>query len=932
MRLYQTKIKSIQLCFITLILFSFMAPVNGALRDIIPFPQQATQMGGDPLRMDMETAIVISDDPSQATLSGADSLVAAVERSMGYVLRIVNLADWNSQYPVILLGLSGELPEFEFIVSEAVPFTSDLVFQPEGYVLLSDISRLTLISTDLRGMTYGINTVEQLLTFGNAAFFAEQVLIFDYPDFQDRMLNLQTNFMTNDNVPAVFDLLHRMYSVRMNTVALRDFKFNLLQEMPDRYLNNAETARAEMERLDMYIVPQVAPFGYSEGLLRENPNNAEGVPVVDARFIVEDGFASLDPDPGMILVNGNFEDVEDDAFGGWRSQENVGVSVFDETNIVFEGEHSVRMENFRQGNEAGNCRFTAELDCEPWRNYHFSVMCRTDGLQAGWGVQVQAYGMVENGDNRRLVFPEFNIGNNADWTKLEVNLNSLDHNRIRFYFGVWGGEGGRAYFDDARLTEIGLVNLLRREGCPFTVTSEDGETEYVEGEDFATVIDTLTGMVPYAGNYDIYHTPPEIEVIGNRINDGDALLVDFYHPIVIHNYQVMCCPSEEAVYDLVTQDAETVTELLQPDAYFLSHDEIRVLNWDAACQQRGMTPAEILADNVQRVMDIYRGVTEDAELFIWSDMFDPFHNANDNYYLVNGDLTGSAELIPNDLIIVDWNTGEMNNSLGYFKELGFEVAGSVDCSSSMQAARPWAEALRCHDGRGMIYTTWNRRYDFIEDVGPYMWSIAPHIVHHYSDDILERNQLFVSAELFIDDDPGSAGVEIDQAFLYVVTNPDSAFEQVEMYTLDNNVYTSRGLILDQGHTGIKYYIEATDTRGNTTYSPVGAPEVQYLVGEDWAMSTPNNPEPPIPTDFSVSTHPNPFNNTLTITFTLPEPGETTVTIWDTRGRQVAQVLSGDLKRGKHVVSWEASGIGTGVYFCKVGCGEDERISRVVLVR
>ncbi|MBT7788472.1 MAG: hypothetical protein HN757_06295, partial [Calditrichaeota bacterium] len=188
MRSYQTKIKSIQLCFITLILLSFMAPANGALRDIIPFPQQATQMGGDPLRMDMETAIVISDDPSQATLSGADSLVAAVERSMGYVLRIVNLADWNSQYPVILLGLSGELPEFEFIVSEAVPFTSDLVFQPEGYVLLSDISRLTLISTDLRGMTYGINTVEQLLTFGNAAFFAEQVLIFDYPDFQDRML------------------------------------------------------------------------------------------------------------------------------------------------------------------------------------------------------------------------------------------------------------------------------------------------------------------------------------------------------------------------------------------------------------------------------------------------------------------------------------------------------------------------------------------------------------------------------------------------------------------------------------------------------------------------------------------------------------------------------------------------------------------------
>ena len=39
-------------------------------------------MGGEALRMDMETEIVIADDPSQATINGADSLLAAIERSM----------------------------------------------------------------------------------------------------------------------------------------------------------------------------------------------------------------------------------------------------------------------------------------------------------------------------------------------------------------------------------------------------------------------------------------------------------------------------------------------------------------------------------------------------------------------------------------------------------------------------------------------------------------------------------------------------------------------------------------------------------------------------------------------------------------------------------------------------------------------------------
>ncbi len=920
----------VHLCLTALIILAFLPPVCGALRDIVPFPQQVTIISDDQLEMAMNSRIVICDEPSQATLNAVDSLQASIENSMGYVLRVVNISDWNGINTAFKIGLSGELPEAEEDIGENSPLTADLIIPPEGYVLLSSELLMTLIGVDAQGLHYGINTLKHLINPGNFSFTYKQILILDYPDLQDRMLYLRTNFMTDENVPAVIDLTHQMWNVRMNTVVLRDFKFNFLQDMPERYLNNLATARQEMERLNMRIVPNVAPFGYSEGLLRENPNNAEGVPVVDARFVVEDGFASLDPDPGMILINGGFEDVEDNEFGGWRSQENVGVSVFDETDIVFEGEHAVRMENFRQGNEAGNCRFTAELDCQPWRNYHFSVMCRTEGLQAGWGVQIQAYGMVEDGDNRRLVFPEFGIGNNADWTKLEVNLNSLDHNRIRFYFGVWGGSGGRVFFDDAQLTEIGLVNLLRRDGCPFTVTSEDAQTEYVEGEDFVAVVDTLMGMVPYAGNYDLYHEPPRIEIIGNRIEDRDVLLVDYYHPIVIHNYQVMCCPSEEEVYDFITQDAETISEALEPDAYFLSHDEIRVLNWDASCQQRGMTPAEIIADNVQRCVDIFRGVTEDAELFIWSDMFDPFHNAHDNYYLVNGDFSGTAEMIPNDLIIVDWNTSERDNSLNYFSELGFEVAVSTDCSGSMLSARPWAEAVRRYgNGRGMIYVTWNRRYDFIEDVGPYMWSLAPHIVNHYVDNFDGGHLLQVNADVFIDDDPGSEGIEIAECSFFYIISPGSEFSREEMFYEDALYF---GSLHFQEVSGVKYYIEATDTRGNTTRSPEGAPEVLYLVGQDWELSTPELPAPEIPTEFTVSTHPNPFNNTLTISFTLPAPGETTITIWDTRGRQVVEVLSDDLKPGAYKVSWDANGVGAGVYFCGVLWGEDRKYSKVILVR
>ena len=42
-------------------------------------------------------------------------------------------------------------------------------------------------------------------------------------------------------------------------------------------------------------------------------------------------------------------------------------------------------------------------------------------------------------------------------------------------------------------------------------------------------------------------------------------------------------------------------------------------------------------------MSILNEVAPGAEVVVWSDMFDPFHNAVNDYYLVNGTLDGSWE-------------------------------------------------------------------------------------------------------------------------------------------------------------------------------------------------------------------------------------------------------------------------------------------------
>ncbi len=72
--------------------------------------------------------------------------------------------------------------------------------------------------------------------------------------------------------------------------------------------------------------------------------------------------------------------------------------------------------------------------------------------------------------------------------------------------------------------------------------------------------------------------------------------------------------------------------------------------------------------------------TSSSQIYVWSDMFDPHHNAHDNYYLVNGDISGSWNGLPCDTIVMNWNLGNLNTSLTWFANLGINqiVAGYYD--------------------------------------------------------------------------------------------------------------------------------------------------------------------------------------------------------------------------------------------------------------
>jgi hypothetical protein len=321
---------------------------------------------------------------------------------------------------------------------------------------------------------------------------------------------------------------------------------------------------------------------------------------------------------------------------------------------------------------------------------------------------------------RPLTFHEGGIESTQDWKLVEVVFNSLDQDLVNVYAGVWGRGEGTLWIDDLTLQEVPLVNVLRRPGCPLRVTSEDGATTYREGEDFEPIVDPKLGQVPYAGEFEFGHEPPTVHIpSSSSIREGSRIRVHWYHPIITHGFQVACCLSEPRVYELLRDQAIRVHEIFQSRTVFMSHDELRVANWCQACQSRGLTAGQLLADNMRRCVEILDEVAPGVRAAVWSDMFDPHHNAREDYYLVRGSLAGSWEGLPPRVVIANWNSGAAEDSLRFFAGRGHTqvLAGYYDGPDLGNYER-WTRAARGVPGiEGFMYTTWNSNYDLMEAYG-----------------------------------------------------------------------------------------------------------------------------------------------------------------------------------------------------------------------
>ena len=499
-------------------------------------------------------------------------------------------------------------------------------------------------------------------------------------------LYLSTNLQRPENVACADSLFARAEAAGYTHVLLADTKFASVDLRPPEYLENCRKIKAAAERSGLTLVPALFGLGYSNAHLHRNPNLAEGLPVKDALFVVRGGEARLIADPAVTLPGCGTQERE-----RWK---------FVDTTLVSD------QAAFRATVPTGNARFHAKVRVAKFRCYTISVRIRTEAFNGEPACKV----LTPSGAS--LSYTNLSVERSQDWTTHRITFNSLDHDEISVYFGTWGPAQGTVAWREPKIEEEGLVNVLRRDGCPLIVKTEEGRT-LREGVDFEAVVDRRMAERPNPGDFEVWHEAPAIRT---ALPDGTRLRVSFYHPHVVHKGQVCMCPSEPETNELLAKQAQNLHALWGATGYMMQHDEWRVLNWDEACLKRKLTPGVLVADNVKFCREVLKKNAPEARVHVWSDMFDPYHNAIDGYYLVNGNLRGSWEGLDPSVVIINWNFEKADQSLPFFAARGHRqiLAGFYDRNPSTITS--WLASARKVPGViGVMYTTWENDYSQLEE-------------------------------------------------------------------------------------------------------------------------------------------------------------------------------------------------------------------------
>ncbi len=465
--------------------------------------------------------------------------------------------------------------------------------------------------------------------------------------------------------------------------------------------NNFKELVAYAASLNMELIPVgLTP----ESITSIDASLIEAIPVKNRPFVVAGGVASASGSDAAPLTD--FEVSN----GGWDLWDGITL----DATVGHSGKNSVKFDQSRKLDRMRMHRAISNL--QPFTAYRMSFWIKTSDFDAPLTLQIldgqAANPVYRNASNALGLGTDANgkfnaAGNtlalNQDWNQYTVDFNTLNNSTVHIYLGTWNlgsaGRNGAAWVDDVRVKEVGLNHVVRRATVPVVVTSENGSVTYTENTDYTVGVEALA--IPGT----------------SAIRNGDRLNVSWGQSA--RGMASTWGAPASACYPEYFSNSKSVVNntfatLQSKKSFFVYFDEWRIMNWDKKCTYN--SAGTYLAETFKGVQQGIYELNPSAEVYVWNDMFDPYHNAKTSYWMVNGDLTGGIAGLGPKTIVVNWNEAadQQVNSLKYFSWKGFKqlIALYYDDNATLDKTNKWLTNLSAAQAQsvtgvdGFVYTTW----------------------------------------------------------------------------------------------------------------------------------------------------------------------------------------------------------------------------------
>ena len=146
-----------------------------------------------------------------------------------------------------------------------------------------------------------------------------------------------------------------------------------------------------------------------------------------------------------------------------------------------------------------------------------------------------------------------------------------------------------------------------------------------------------------------------------------------------------------------------------------------------------------------------------------------------------------------------------------------------------------------------------------------------------------------------------------------------------------------------GEAEDNYFGSSVSTAGdvnNDGYDDVIIGESGYnsWTGRAYIYSDPSAPVSVKETNLAVTefnllqNYPNPFNPSTTISYSIPHNGFVKITVYDITGQEVITLVNKEQAKGKYKITFDASGLNSGVYLYRIQSGGFTKSMKMILLK